>query len=570
MDPAWTIRRSALELLPPLATDIFIAADDPHWRVRLALIESLADIHEHEREQVIAGLRERQKRSLQPQRVAGVIGVLDYLWDRRTTPPEAMAPAGLHCPFWDWDDAVLARHMAEMTAEERRANCSFFPALLTHGEPRVRFQASEGLRRYAGTPEIVAIAELLAEPRWGVSEEICELLQRIDADRALPAAETILNDPESLPEAMAWALETRASILPGKEEPSELRLQTVESSPPAGYVTHRRAESLTPQRAAELVEQPDLESSWHVLSAAARMCRVPLWNLAPELPRITAIQAKPKTERPLSIQPTALVDLRPLGSREMLVSRVGLSGHYGLPVEGFVRGVEAGVNLLFWEPNYDTLTRFARRIDVHVRDRLHFIAGSFEAEPARVIKDVERALRNLRLESLSLFVIFWVRSKERIRDDLREVLERLRTEGKIRQVGLSTHDRSLAAESIGQGWNPVMVRHSAVHCKAEQEVFPLAVQGNTAIITFSNTCYGRLARAIAPWGLTAADCYRYTLAQPEVTTCLTAPANLQQLQENLLALTSPQLSAEDSATLRRVGGQLYQREMLLRKLVRDL
>lgn len=568
VDPSWTIRRSALELLPRSSNDILVAADDPHWRVRLALIESLADIGDLEREQVVQGLRQRQSASLQPHRVAGVIGVLEYLWHRRPTSPAA-PNTGPHCPFWDWDDAVLARRLEEMTAEERRENCAFFPALLTHGEPRVRSSAAKSLRRYAGTPEILAIVQLLAEPRWGMSSEICDLLQRIDADRALPAARAILEDPESVPTVTAWAVETVASILPQNESLPKLRQSAVEPSPPAAYASHRRAAELTPQRAAELIEQPDSESSWHVLAAAARMCRVPLWNLAPGLPRIEASPAERIAAEPLAIGQPTRVELRALRSAEILVSRMGLSGHYGLPVEGFIRGVEAGVNLLFWEPNYDTLTQFARRIDANLRDRLHFVAGSFEAEPARVRKDVERALRNLRLETLSLFVVFWVRSPERIRDDLRELLERLQKEGKIRQAGLSTHDRAFAADAIEQGWNPVMVRHSAVHCKAEQEVFPSAVKRGTSIITFSNTCYGRLVKAIAPTGLTAADCYRYTLAQPGVTTCLTAPATVEQLEENLRALAAPKLGSEPRETLRRAGAQLYQRETLIRQLVRD-
>ena len=257
----------------------------------------------------------------------------------------------------------------------------------------------------------------------------------------------------------------------------------------------------------------------------------------------------------IAVEPCGFGDLRPLGSAGIAVSRLGLSGHYGLPVEGFIRGVEAGVNLLFWEPNYDTLTQFARRIDAGTRSRLHFIAGSFEADAGRVGRDVERALRNLRLECLSIFIMFWVRSRERIRDDVRELLDRLQCEGKIRTAGLSTHDRRLAVEAIDLGWNPLMVRHSAVHFKAEQEVFPQAVARGTSVVTFSNTCYGRLVRAIEPAKLTAADCYRYSLSQPGVTTCLTAPATLEQLAKNLRALSDPRLGDQQRETIRVLRGE---------------
>jgi hypothetical protein len=59
-----------------------------------------------------------------------------------------------------------------------------------------------------------------------------------------------------------------------------------------------------------------------------------------------------------------------------MVSPVGVSGHYGLPVSGFVRAIEAGVNLLFWEPNYQTLTEFLTRLSATDRNALHLLAGT--------------------------------------------------------------------------------------------------------------------------------------------------------------------------------------------------
>ena len=42
--------------------------------------------------------------------------------------------------------------------------------------------------------------------------------------------------------------------------------------------------ALTPQRAAELMENPELETSWRVLDAACRIMRRPLWEIAPNPP----------------------------------------------------------------------------------------------------------------------------------------------------------------------------------------------------------------------------------------------------------------------------------------------
>src|SRR5262249_18093028 len=44
------------------------------------------------------------------------------------------------------------------------------------------------------------------------------------------------------------------------------------------------AAALTLERAAELIQEPRRETSWHVLAKAARLMKTPLWNLEPETP----------------------------------------------------------------------------------------------------------------------------------------------------------------------------------------------------------------------------------------------------------------------------------------------
>src|SRR5262249_43194104 len=151
------------------------------------------------------------------------------------------------------------------------------------------------------------------------------------------------------------------------------------------------------------------------------------------------------------------------------------------------------------------------------------------ANGLRVRKDAERALRLLRIDQLAIYLIFWVQSWARVTDDVREALERLKAEGKVAAFGLSTHSRPLALEAIDAGWYPVMVRHCPAHRGAEAEVFSRALARGTSLLTFSNTCYGRLLQArpgLAP--PTAADCYRYALAQPAVAACFSAPSTLEQ------------------------------------------
>lgn len=297
------------------------------------------------------------------------------------------------------------------------------------------------------------------------------------------------------------------------------------------------------------------------------MMKTPLWKLEPKEPWRPPVSV-PASPLPLEPARTAPPQSRLFGPAKFVVSAMGVSGHYGLPVEGFVRAVENGVNLFFWEPNYQTLTQFAGRLPPSERNSFHYIAGTFEADGPRVTRDCERALRLLQIDRLSLFLIFWVQSWDRIGPDVLDALEKLKQSGKVAMYSLSTHNRPLAVEAIEANWDPVMVRHSVAHRGAEDRILPAAREKGTTIITFNNTCYGRLLR---PEGAVPhpADCYRYTLAQPGVTVCLSAPATVEQLEENLQAFHDPALPADRIVPLRSQGDRVYQEDAVFRKLVRS-
>src|SRR5262249_4968165 len=136
-------------------------------------------------------------------------------------------------------------------------------------------------------------------------------------------------------------------------------------------------------------------------------------------------------EPPIALPTITTIRARQLGPDGPVVSPLGVSGHYGLPVEGFARAAEQGVNLFFWEPNYTSLTRFTTRLAPADRRQFHLLAGTFEAQGAQIRKDAERAIKNLKLEQLGIFLIFWTQSWQRITDDVRDALERLKAGGKV-------------------------------------------------------------------------------------------------------------------------------------------
>jgi aryl-alcohol dehydrogenase-like predicted oxidoreductase/HEAT repeat protein len=272
-------------------------------------------------------------------------------------------------------------------------------------------------------------------------------------------------------------------------------------------------------------------------------------------------------ERRASTQ-AGVAALRPLGTTGLAVAPLGLSGAQALPEAAFRTARAAGVNLFFWEPSYLTLTRFLRR---ERRQELVLVAGSFHAERGAIEADVERALRRLRTDHLDVFLLFWARSPARLSAAAFEWLSGLRQAGKIRSFGFSTHHRDLAAQALAERpWPVIMTRHSAAHPGAEEALLPLALRQGTGVLTFSALCYGRLLQPIAgaPPPPSAADCYRYSLSQPGVAACLSAPRRFKELAENLEALRAPVLPPEALAALRAHGRLVHAEDRRFDHLVR--
>ena len=260
------------------------------------------------------------------------------------------------------------------------------------------------------------------------------------------------------------------------------------------------------------------------------------------------------------------VSRRAFGRAGFDVAPLAISGAYDVSPSGLAEAADAGVDLYFWEPGYDVLSRFLRQRAR--RDRLRVITGSYHADAASIRLDVERALRKLRRETLDAFLLFWTRSPARVDEAAFGVLDDLKREGKIRAAGFSTHHRDVAREAIEQrAWDVVMIRHSAAHPGIENALLPTARERGTAIVTFSALCYGRMLSG--PNAPTAAECYRYSLSQAGVTACISAPRRYRELVENLGVLAEPNLSAARIAALREHGQGVHAESARFNTLVRQ-
>ena len=392
------------------------------------------------------------------------------------------------------------------------------------------------------------VAELL-DPRH--REELRALL-RLSCDTVpmvRAAAATVLEETADLDE--------RVSLLIGDKESDDL----VRKSAFTWLV--RRGDDAAFQHLITALErgaeQPDVAQHLEALSLVfpdQSFERVP--HLQSRRP-IAAV-ADDKPTRPRRVEVAHASAMRMLGQTGVRLSPLVLSGAHGLPAAACAEAYDAGVRAFFWEPKYQEMSRFLRSRRL-TRDSFVVVAGTYFAGPDAIRNDVERTLRQLRFDWIDVFLLFWVRSSERVSAEDFAALDQLRSEGKIRTFGFSSHDRTICVDALQRApWPVVMTRHNAAHPGAEENVFPAAISRGTGLLTFTATCYGRLLRptaqteAAASFELpNATDCYRYSLSQPGVSACLTAPRNRDELLENLAVLDGEKLAPDAVAAIRAHG-----------------
>ncbi len=257
---------------------------------------------------------------------------------------------------------------------------------------------------------------------------------------------------------------------------------------------------------------------------------------------------------------------RSFGRTGLKLSRIGLASGYGIPAAGIERAFhEYGINYFYVSPilNLGSMVRAVRNLGPRHRDALFIVLARPMLKEFRLERYVERWLKKLNLAWIDL--LFQDVHKPPS-EKLTGLVQRLRDSGKVRFVGMSSHERPFIAQILrGEVKAPVdffHVRYNAVHTGAEEDVFPhLPQEDRPGIVVFTATCWRQLLKPKRmPPGerpLAPADYYRFVLSHPAVNICVTAPATEAQMEANLKALDAGPLDAEEMARVRRIGEHIY-------------
>jgi aryl-alcohol dehydrogenase-like predicted oxidoreductase len=261
------------------------------------------------------------------------------------------------------------------------------------------------------------------------------------------------------------------------------------------------------------------------------------------------------------------LERRELGRTGLMASRLGIGSSFGAPPRVIEEAFDRGINYLYWGTiRRSGFGRALRNLAVRHRDELILTVQSYSKSPSLIPASVEVALRRTKLEYFD-FLLLGARNSEP-REGYIEVFERLREEGKVRFLSLSSHNRPLlpqlirAYEEKTSPYELFMLRYNAAHRGAEKDVFPFVPQeGGPGIVSYTATRWGHLLDpAKMPQGESpprARDCYRFALSQPAVDLVLCGPANAEQMNEAISALEAGPLDPEERERIESIGDHVY-------------
>lgn len=257
-------------------------------------------------------------------------------------------------------------------------------------------------------------------------------------------------------------------------------------------------------------------------------------------------------------QPTHLRRRVALGRSGLSVGPLGIGSSYGVSRESCLRAFDAGVNYFFWgSVRTEGMAQAIQQLSPAHREELVVVLQCYVRFPWLMKRSVEKGLRTLGLQHADVLLLGW--HDQLPTERLLSAAEDLRSRGLFQSLALSTHHRPLVPTLCqNTSFDVVHLRYNAAHPGAEDDVFPhLPEGGRPGIVSFTNTCWGRLLDpARMPPGqapVRATDCYRFALSNPNVDVAICGPKNDDELSCALAALDQGPLDEEEMARIRLIG-----------------
>ncbi len=254
-----------------------------------------------------------------------------------------------------------------------------------------------------------------------------------------------------------------------------------------------------------------------------------------------------------------------LGATQLQVCRLGLSASYWPGKKTVYRAIDEGVNYFFAYGFDEQMMSVLRDLFKKERQRYVVATGAYNLlfTHQNLLKTLDKRLRQLKTDYIDIFLFLGVMKPQHFPTHLREELRHLRETGKVRFVGMSCHDRQFAGSLASDGELDVfMIRYNAAHRGAEQDIFPYVTLHNPGIVSYTATRWSYLIRRSKNWPEdrpipTPGLCYRFVLSNPNVHVCLTAPTNMEQLEENIAEVQKGPLNQSERSLIEEYGDVVH-------------
>ena len=253
------------------------------------------------------------------------------------------------------------------------------------------------------------------------------------------------------------------------------------------------------------------------------------------------------------------------------VCRLGLASHMnGALTDADVRhAIDRGVDFLNWPGSPDAMSRAAASLGAR-RGRVK-VCVQFEARTAAdADRELAGILRELHCDYVDVLTFYYVEAQAEWEEiagpgGALEYCRRAKERGQVRLLGLTSHQRKLAA-SIARGGlvDMLMIRYNAAHRGAEAEVFPVTDVLEIPVVTYTSLRWGALLQPTPydPPGFVvprAPTWYRFVLQHPSVGVALMAPHTRAELDEDLALLDDPRPLSDDEYRVMAEHGQRVRR-----------
>lgn len=242
------------------------------------------------------------------------------------------------------------------------------------------------------------------------------------------------------------------------------------------------------------------------------------------------------------------VEYRTLGKTGIKVSSIGFGG---IPiinkslkeaVSVLNRALNLGINFFDTARCYgDSETKMGKVIESR-RNECYIATKSLQRTKKGLLEELNTSLKNLKVETIDLYQIHDLRRPEDYEmvmspDGALEAAMDAKKQGKIRHIGVSSHQPTLIAKAIETGYfETVQIPYNIIDYELFQHTLPLANRLNMGIIVMKPFAGGLLKNA--------STALRFALSHP-VTTVIPGISTVEELEENIKAAENTAVLSDD-------------------------